>query len=441
MNDPASAVALATAPLPNLPLDDHWIALAIGGAFTLTGFFSILRTALLHSVPTRVLDGARPERVSRLRPLLERAERLATSASIFEIAFQTIFVVLLFAWVGDRIDSTLWALVVSGLLAVPTTVFAVEVVPAMLSAETWDSFLRVFLAPFAIVQAPLGLILFVLEASKRATMRVFRIPERPRALRRIVEDLRDVVEDSDRTGELDETEREVIENVFDIHDADVAEVMTPRTELLAVRIDAGFDAVLAAMERSGFTRLLVYEDSLDNILGVIYAKDVLGCVARGQLESESLADLLRPAKFVPETKGLLQLLREFRVEKQKLAVVLDEYGGTAGLVTMGDVVAEIVGDSRAEFGDSEEQPIKLNADGHHEILASMRIGEVNEALELDLPEGADFETLAGFVLSELGRVPTGGEVVTWKGTEFVVREATARRIVLVEARRAMLEGA
>ncbi|MEX1024310.1 MAG: hemolysin family protein, partial [Planctomycetota bacterium] len=427
--------------LPDLPIAAPWSWLAIAAAFALTGFFSVLRTALLHSVPSRILEGASPARSARLRPLLEHAEALATSASVFEITFQTLFVVLLYAWLGDVVATPGIALVTCVLLAVPTTVFAAEVVPAMLSADTWDALLRVVLPSFAVVQTPIGWLSVVLDAAKRATMRVFRIPERPRVARRIVEDLRDVVEDSDRTGELDETEREVLENLFDIHDADVAEIMTPRTELLAVRLRDGFEAVLAAMESSGFTRILVYEENLDEVLGVVYAKDVLGTVARSELDRTDLASILRPAKFVPETKGLSALLSEFRAEKQKLAVVLDEYGGTAGVVTMNDVVAEIVGESRAEFGEVEQEPIRRMPDGRCEILGSARIGEVNEALELDLPEEADYETLAGFVLSQLGRLPTGGEVVWWKSAQFLVRETNARRILLIEVSRELAQGA
>ena len=143
---------------------------------------------------------------------------------------------------------------------------------------------------------------------------------------------------------------------------------------------------------------------------------------------------MRPAVFVPETKLISELLQEFRRDKQKIAIVLDEYGGTAGLVTMGDILAEIVGEMGDEF-DAEEEAIRILEDGVAEVQASERVSEVNEALDLNLPEEEDYETLAGFVLAHLGRFPKAGEVFVADDVEYTVTEANDRRVLGMRVRK------
>jgi putative hemolysin len=216
--------------------------------------------------------------------------------------------------------------------------------------------------------------------------------------------------------------------VVEFYDVDVAEVMTPRTELTAVELGQGAREVVRAIASSGHTRIPVYEKSLDSIVGVVFAQEMVELVADGRVEECELRDLVRPVHFVPETKLVSELLADFRRDKQKLAVVLDEYGGTSGIVTMGDVVAELVGEMREELGEEPPIPIRRMPDGTIEIQGTTRVGEVNEELELELPEEEDYDTLAGFVLSELGRFPKPGEAFERKGLEFTVMDASDRRV-------------
>lgn len=400
-------------------------------ALLLTGFFAVLRSALLHSVPSRVLDKAKNEREKRdLRPLLDRAEPLATSASIFEITFQILFIVLSLSSIQREL--TWWATMGLALaICVPLLVFASEVLPSALRGETSDRLLRSVLPAFDLMQRPLAAVILSLEAMRRGVMRLFRIPEPPRAARRIVEDLRDVIEDSEREGDLHESEKEIIENVVEFYDVDVAEVMTPRTELTAVSLEAGVHEVVRAIAESGHSRIPVFEKNLDTVIGVAYAHEIIQLLSQGKLEESSLRKLLRPVSFVPETKLVSELLTDFRRDKLKVAVVLDEYGGTAGLVTIGDLVAELVGDMPEELGDTAPEPVRSLPDGRVEVQASIRVSEFNEELGLELPEEEDYETLAGFILSELGRFPKNGERLAWRGVTFTVTEANDRRVLVV----------
>jgi len=255
--------------------------------------------------------------------------------------------------------------------------------------------------------------------------------EQPSSARPILEGLRDVLASSDVEGELAETEREIIENAIEFRDVDVAEVMTPRTEIEAASLDAPLDEVVRTIAQGGHSRIPVHESNLDRIVGVISARDVILRLASGPLEDSSLREMMRPPHFVPETKLVSELLGELRKEKQKLAVVLDEYGGTAGLVTMGDILSELVGEIPDEWDPEEPAAIQRKEGGSAEVAAAERISEVNEELELQLPEEEDYETLGGFVLAELGHFPKQGESFVHDHVEFSVLEASDRRVLRV----------
>jgi len=434
---PPSPAFLTIRPRP-FPLDADGVLFLALGALALTTLFGLLRSALLHSVPSRVLDLARgDERRLRLRPLLERAESLATSASIYWITSQILFVV--FAWVlvgevlgGEGLSPSSMGLAL--LVTVPLLVFAGELLPGALRGERSDRFLARTLTAFDLAQRPLAAVIVGIEGARSLLMRVLRVRQRPSSTREIVEGLRAVIEESERQQDLAESEREIIENALGFHDVDVAEVMTPRTEVQAVELSAGVQEVVRVIAETGHTRIPVYDKSLDRIVGVAYAQEIVQTIARGEMASRDLGSLLRPVLFVPETKLASELLSEFRNRRQKIAVVLDEYGGTSGLVTMGDIVTELVGEMPAELGQSEPEPITRLSDTHYEVLGTTHVSEVNEELGLALPEEEDFETLAGFVLSELGRIPRKGESFEREGLTFLVQEASDRRVLKVEVR-------
>jgi len=207
-----------------------------------------------------------------------------------------------------------------------------------------------------------------------------------------------------------------------------------------VELQDGVPAVVRSIAETGHTRIPVYDKSLDRIVGVAYAQHILQAIVLGEMGNRDLGSLLRPVPFVPETKLASELLSEFRRDQQKIAVVLDEYGGTAGLVTMGDIVTELVGEMPGELGRMPPAPISRLPDGRVEILGTTRVSEVNEELGLRLPEEEDYETIAGFVLAELGRFPHEGERFERDGAVFQVTEASDRRVNKVEVRLAEPQG-
>jgi len=219
--------------------------------------------------------------------------------------------------------------------------------------------------------------------------------------------------------------------VMEFRDADIAAAMTPRTEIRGVEIGESLLEAAKAMAECGHSRIPVYEGSLDRIVGILTARDVLQAAAQHGMQERSLRAILRSAYFVPETKRLSELLAEFRREKIKLAIVLDEYGGTAGIVTLGDIIRELVGDIQDEFDEAAPQPFRRLSDGRIEIDAGLRISEVNRELRTEVPEDGGFETLAGFVLAELGHFPKRGESFAAGPFEYTVIDASDRRVIRV----------
>jgi CBS domain containing-hemolysin-like protein len=243
------------------------------------------------------------------------------------------------------------------------------------------------------------------------------------------DEIRSIVTEGHREGLLEEDAREMIEGVIELSDVQVSEVMTPRTDMASVPVSMKWPEVLQMVTQVGHTRIPVYQKTRDDIVGILYTKDLLPVLVQQREEpSPSWTSLLREPYFVPETKPVDVLLQEFQRTHNHMAVVLDEYGGVSGLVTMEDVLEEIVGEIVDEYDKDLVDGIKQLDDSTAEVLAKVHVDEINERLELELPDDGDFDTIGGFVFSELGHVPVQGEDLKWKNVHITVLEATARRI-------------
>lgn len=239
------------------------------------------------------------------------------------------------------------------------------------------------------------------------------------------------LEDGEKDGAICEDEREMIENIIELRDAPVSEIMTPRTEMSCISVEASILEAKNLAVESKHSRIPVYQGNRDNVVGVFFVKDLLAHFGKAASLKESLRDIMREPKFVPETTRGQALLQDFLHSKDHLAIVLDEYGGTAGLVTLEDILEEIVGEIPSEVEDVEidlKVQFKNVGEGVIEADARMHIDDINEELEIDLPEGEDSVTIAGFVFSELGRVPEAGEKIESADATVTVLDADARRI-------------
>ena len=435
MNEPSGAALAALIPPPLLESTLHE-GLALVLALGFSTLLSTLRSSLRFSLPTRTLAAESDEkRRVRLEPLLERADAYASSAGLLKATCDLVFTVILVSVIAGDGSLQLSDLGYAVAIGAPTLLFVTEAMPSSVARAWGDRLLLETLPTFHWLQLPLSPLVRALSVARSALLRAFSI-EDDTSSRKIVEGLREVVKTTgakSSTSELEETERELIENVMEFGDVDAAEVMTPRTEMTALSVDSSVEEALAKLAEAGHSRLPVYEENVDNIIGTVTAVALAEATVVSSEVSE-LRELLRPPMLVPETKLVSELLREFRARKQKLAIVVDEYGGTAGVVTLTDVLAEIVGTIQDEYEEAEDT-LRALEDGCYEVQASLHVSEVNEALDLSIPEEEDFETLAGFVLAQLGHFPKAGESFSNGDTTYSVAEASDRRVLKVRVKR------
>jgi len=243
------------------------------------------------------------------------------------------------------------------------------------------------------------------------------------------EELRLLLEQGREGGTIEEAEHELIENVFEFGDTIVKEVMVPRTDIVALNIAEPPMNLIKTVVEEGYTRMPVYEGSIDNIIGVVYSKDLITLLQHQNLII--LQDLLRHVFFVPETKLISELLREFQRRKIQMAIVLDEFGGTAGLVTMEDILEELVGEIQDEY-DEEPTSIEMVDDGVYIVSASMTISDINDVIQgFRLPEGEDYTTIGGLASKWFGRIPEDNEAFERDAVRMTVLKTDRRKVVQV----------
>lgn len=239
------------------------------------------------------------------------------------------------------------------------------------------------------------------------------------------EEIKQIVESAQQTGEIEEEEKELLHSVFEFTDTVVREVMTPRVDMDAVPVESNPEEVIQLIQESGHSRIPVFEETDDQIVGIVHAKDLLMALLRNGKEVR-LRDLMRPALFVPENKNLHELLKELRSSRGQMAVVQDEFGGTAGIVTIEDIVEELVGDIVDEY-DVEEPQIMLNGQGYL-VDGKVNIYDLNNKIGSRF-ESDVFDTVGGYVFGLFGRQPQKGESLEADGYRFTVEDTDGRRIV------------
>jgi CBS domain containing-hemolysin-like protein len=246
------------------------------------------------------------------------------------------------------------------------------------------------------------------------------------------EELRLLVTVGEEEGVLEEAETEMIHSIFEFADTPVREVMIPRIDIVALESTITLNEAVDQALEGGFSRIPVYEETIENIIGVLYTKDMLRQLREGH-EAQLIRDLVRPAYFVPETKKLDDLLREIRQKRVHMVIVIDEYGSVSGLVTIEDLMEEIVGDIQDEY-DREEKLYEQVNDHEYVFSAKISIDEFNEIMDIKL-EHEDYDTLGGFLYAQLDKIPVAGDTVTFHHYRFTILTTRGRRIVRVQVER------
>jgi putative hemolysin len=327
----------------------------------------------------------------------------------------------------DPVLATVLAVILAYLLLTFFHVVIGELVPkAMALGNSEKTALTVALPvrSFFVIAMPL---IWLLRRSTQFVLRLFGLEE-PGAEGSVHSEaeLKMLVSESTERGEIEEGEQEMLYKVFDFADKEVDDVMVPRPEVVALSVDLPPEQALQAVLESPYTRYPVYRGSLDDIVGVLHVRDLIQAMHERGLASVAISDLVRPAYMVPETKDLAALLKEFRNQNQHLAIVIDEYGNMQGIVTLEDVLEEIVGEIEDEF-DLPDESVERIDDNTIRIDGTFPIDDFNEQFGVEMPVD-DYHTLAGFVFGLLGRGAAPGDEVDYDGLHFRVDDVEGSRI-------------
>lgn len=352
------------------------------------------------------------------RWLVGRVTLTSLAAVLIALAFRPIF-------------ASPWALVVVGALGSLVTYGTMAEIATTIARRRADSFARRllgFMRPLEWLVLPLAAPLAALGRAASSAMG----PDEPPDARMTETEVEWAVTEGQKSGSLAEEPAEMIRNVLDLKDLVARDVMVPRTRVSAIEIDTPLDEVLRFVASEGHSRYPVYREKIDNVVGLLYAKDLFKVVESGALASTRLRAITRtPVNFVPESQGVSTVLREMRQRRLHLAVVIDEYGGMSGLVTLEDILEEIVGDIRDEY-DVEEPPIQDLGDGHLLADAAVSVHDLSAYLGAEIPADEDYDSLGGMLVHRAGRVPPAGTTMELFGLSFVVRDADEKRIAKVE---------
>ncbi|MBL7073935.1 HlyC/CorC family transporter [candidate division KSB1 bacterium] len=396
----------------------------------LSAFFSGSETALF-SLSEPLLQGMKEEKKrssSLILKLLGKPRRLLitilTGNTIVNIAIASL-AALMAADLSHRYHfSRGWAIFFEVVVVTFIILILSEITPKTVAIKNPQGFSRRVVYPLRVMHVLLFPISIILTGLAQLVSK--GVVSRHRGGVLSEEELRSLVELGEAEGVLEEDEREMIHSIFEFGETMVREIMVPRMDMVCVNVNIKLQELLEIFRQEGHSRIPVYEGKIDNIKGLIYAKDLLPYLGDSG-DKFNLRALLREAYFIPESKKIDELLREFQQRKIHMAVVVDEYGGTLGLVTLEDIIEEIVGEIQDEY-DQELPPFRRIDE--HTVLADAKVSvhELNEELDFNIPESGDYESLGGFICSLTGSVPEEGTSIEHGDLGFLVEKVSGRRI-------------
>jgi CBS domain containing-hemolysin-like protein len=406
--------------------------IAVGVLILLNAFFVAAEYGLVTARRTRIVElqhqgNRRARDVLRITadpPRFISAMQLAvtlTSLAIGALGEQAL------ANAFDNFLATILAVVFAYLILTFLHVVIGELVPKGIALGHREGTALAVAVPVRVFFVVFWPLIWILERSTELVLRLLGL-EPPGAEESVYSEaeLRMLVSQSTQRGEIEQGEQEMLYKVFDFADKEASDVMVPRPEVVALSIDLPPEECLEAVMESPYTRYPVYRETLDNVVGILHVRDLFGALRDRGMHEVKVEDLIRPAHIVPETKDLAALLAEFRRTNQHMAIVVDEYGDMEGIVTLEDLLEEIVGDIEDEF-DLPDESIEQVDDDTIRVDGTFPIDDFNERFRTDLP-GEDYHTLAGFVFGLLGRQPEVGDDVAHDGLRFDVLEVEGSRI-------------
>lgn len=382
----------------------------------LTFYFSGTETAFISVNRVRIeLWRRRKSRVAGvIASFLMKPEKFIYTTlignNIANVAFASYATIYFHRYMND----TLTWIIITGI-----TILLGEIIPKTLFRSLADWVIKkvaLILYSFYIIFQPA---IWIISYISTGILKIFRYSKNDLTTFFSKKDINILIRESRKYAGLEAEESKILARLFNLRQLKVRDSMIPRTEIVAVEENSTIADLIAIFLKSGFTKIPVYRNSLDEIIGIVFLKDLF-------LEPASIKDITRDIMFVPETKGILQMLRDFRKKKTTISIVVDEYGGTAGLVTTEDLIEELVGEIVDEF-DATTSLIRHLKENLYSVNTRIEPEELKNELGIELPEGS-YETLAGFILSHLGHIPKRDESFEFNGIKFTVSRATRRKV-------------
>lgn len=394
------------------------------------GFFSAAETAVTSLAALRARLQANDKDNTSMQLLLQHPSRVFTTILLFSNFFKITAALLITDLVYQRFASLNLPVVVIGigfLLLILCDLIPKAIARAHLPKVAHFAMILVYVL-YKILQPLIALL------SNFANWIIRKLGSDQSLQPTITEDeLEFLLEVGERSGVIEDVKKDMISGVFEFDETKVREIMTPRTDIIAVEKGVSLEETVKAIMQSGHSRLPVYDEQIDKIMGILFAKDVLKLLADPKRAARpfSVTHIMREPQFVPESKHLIEIFKELKQSKNHMAVIIDEYGGTAGLVTMEDILEEIVGDIQDEF-DSEEDPITQVGDNTFDVAGFVNISEFAEHFEIDEKFAEDVEgevdTIAGWMTQLLGHLPEIGQKVAYENLTMEVTEVDRHRI-------------
>jgi putative hemolysin len=412
------------------------------------GFFSGSEIAVISARRSRIeaLVGEKSKAAQRVKKLQDNMDHFLATAQIGVTVMGTLAGVLggylasrhLDPWLRTSplaryLPASFEAAFIVGLGIVYVELVLGELVPKALALQFTETVALLVSWPFQVMSRASRLLVAFLTASTRGVLRLCGVREFGGRTFVSEEEIKHLVREGRQQGVLNQTEMELIHSVFEFTDTPVRKVMVPRPKIFALDANTPPEEVGTLIVESGFSRIPAYEGSVDNIVGLLYVKDALRLLEKRQ--PVVIRKILHPVHFVPETKKVGSLLKELQKRRTHMAVVIDEHGSVTGLVTLEDLLEEIVGEIQDEY-DWEERPVERLRDGSLVVEGTVTAAELREGFQVPLPESPEFETVAGFMLDRLGSVPKGGEVVTVGDYRLTVVDVERNRISKVKIEKA-----
>ncbi len=382
-------------------------------------------------------ENRKPRAIEFLSEVTENRPRfrfaLSSAIQILLIVFSVIVVTIVYRFVQDSRRMLLYSLAIGLVLS---AVFR-QIIPRFI---TWTNPEAKLLFMLPIIRPIYDILPFIADpfepsfrGRKAAKERMTVTPDSDEQNGDDDDDIQALIEVGEAEGIIEIEERELIEKMVSFSDTEVDEIMTPRTEIVALTVDSSIKDARDLMIEQKFSRLPVYKENIDNIEGVIYVRDILNAWAE-ERERRPITEILRPAYFVPETKSVSELLKSMQQSHVQIAMVVDEYGGVAGLVTVEDILEEIVGEIEDEDLDQKIVEIKESGDGYFDVLASTEIGKIERLFDMEI-EDDDFTTIAGLITTDAGYVPKIREKLVVRGLDVEILKAEDKRIQLVRIKK------